>query len=123
MERSLGVAHHALVESGGKELTLAQLVALLSVVAAVLAALKWVFPFIVKVVHFVDDAMGEKARPGVPARPGLLQRMTQIEERVHAVDEILHELKPNNGSSLADAVNRIECQVNELMAQRKDPDA
>ncbi|MEU3563507.1 hypothetical protein [Kitasatospora sp. NPDC006786] len=51
-----------------------------------------------------DDWQGTEARPGVPARPGVMVRIAAIE----------HELHPNSGSSLRDAVDRVEVAVREL---------
>lgn len=53
-------------------------------------------PAIRKINHFVDDMTGEEARPGFPARPGLFQRLDSIE----------HELHPNSGKSLRDAIDQ-----------------
>lgn len=53
---------------------------------------------------FADDWHGVPARPGVPERPGVMARLDRIE----------HELHPNSGSSLRDAVNRIE----DVLAQK-----
>lgn len=47
---------------------------------------------------FLDDVMGEPARPGVDARPGLMERVMRVE----------HELFPNSGKSLRDQTNRME---------------
>ena len=57
-----------------------------------------------RVTDFFDDWNGEPARKGVPARPGVLERLSGIEGRVEAVE---HELHPNSGASLRDAVDRI----------------
>ena len=54
--------------------------------------------------HFLDDVMGEEARPGVPARPGLMERVMRVE----------HELFPNSGASLRDQTNRIESTLTEI---------
>lgn len=59
---------------------------------------KVAWPFVRKLNHFVDDVAGEPARSGVPARPGLMERVALIE----------HEVKTNHGSSLKDAVKRVE---------------
>lgn len=53
-------------------------------------------PAIRKINHFVDDMTGESARPGFDARPGLFQRLDSIE----------HELHPNSGKSLRDAIDQ-----------------
>lgn len=48
--------------------------------------------------HFLDDWFGEEARPGHPARPGVVERMERVEK----------QLVSNGGESLRDAINRIE---------------
>lgn len=55
-----------------------------------------------RVDELVDDWMGEQERPGVPGRPGVLERVSAIEERLGRVE---HELYPNSGASLRDAVD------------------
>lgn len=44
---------------------------------------------------FLEDWNGEPERPGVPARPGVLERLERLDAQVH----------PNSGSSLRDAVD------------------
>lgn len=51
-----------------------------------------------RLADFLDDVMGEAARPGVAARPGLMERVMRVE----------HELFPNSGKSLRDQTNRME---------------
>jgi hypothetical protein len=53
----------------------------------------------------VDDWTGVPGRPGVPGHEGVMARLGSIEDRLTAVE---HELHPNSGASLRDAVNRIE---------------
>ncbi|MFJ2863669.1 hypothetical protein [Kitasatospora sp. NPDC087314] len=53
---------------------------------------------------FTEDWQGTPSRPGVPGRPGVMERLDRIE----------HELHPNSGLSLRDAVNRIEEAVKGL---------
>lgn len=59
------------------------------------------WPAVRKFTHFIDDVAGEPDRPGVPGRPGLMERVAYIE----------HEVKTNHGSSLKDAVKRVETQM------------
>jgi hypothetical protein len=54
---------------------------------------------------FLRDWQGEPARPGVDARPGVLERLDTLE---HKVADIHHEVKPNGGNSIKDAVGRID---------------
>lgn len=56
------------------------------------------WPLVKKLSNFLDDVMGEPARPGVPARLGLMERVMRVE----------HELFPNSGKSLRDQTNRME---------------
>lgn len=51
---------------------------------------------------FMDDWGGEPARPGVSRRPGVMERIEGIE----------HQLRPNSGESLHDAIGRIEDELN-----------
>ncbi|WP_441251209.1 hypothetical protein [Kitasatospora sp. McL0602] len=51
--------------------------------------------------QFWDDWQGTPPRPGVPGHPGVMARLSAIE----------HELHPNSGASLRDAVNRIEAGI------------
>ncbi|GGJ72872.1 hypothetical protein [Streptomyces brasiliensis] len=52
--------------------------------------------------QFFDDWYGEEGRPGVPARPGVMERVAGIEDWLTRVE---HELYPNSGGSLRDAVD------------------
>jgi len=63
-----------------------------------------------KLGHLADDFAGEPARPGVPGRPSLMERMAAVEQDLSRVKA---EVTPNGGGSLKDAVVRIEQRVNE----------
>ena len=53
---------------------------------------------------FLEDWKGEPDRPGVKGRAGVMARLGSIE----------HELHPNSGLSMRDAINRTEKQSKEL---------
>ncbi|MFG3142708.1 hypothetical protein ACGFZA_41690 [Streptomyces sp. NPDC048211] len=55
-----------------------------------------------RVEEFMDDWSGQEARPGVPGRAGVMERLGGFEERLTRVE---HELHPNSGASLRDAVD------------------
>lgn len=91
---------------------------------AALALLAWagvkVFPWLRKLMHFIDDVAGEPARSGVPARPGLMERMTGFElkqdEQAAALEVVRHEVTTNHGSSLKDAVRVLDGRVANVQA-------
>lgn len=60
---------------------------------------------------FFDDWDGEPHRPGVPGRPGVMQRLATVEE---TLGKVLTETSPNGGKSLRDAVNNIQVDVGKL---------
>lgn len=67
-----------------------------------------------KLFSFLDEVTGEPAAYGRPAKPGLVEKVDQIqtEQTAHTeqIKRVLHELFPNSGSSLRDAVDRLERQ-------------
>ncbi|MFD5251344.1 hypothetical protein ACKI10_18450 [Streptomyces galilaeus] len=64
-----------------------------------------------RLVDMADDWHGVPERPGVPGRQGVMVRLLKIEERVARVD---HELQPNSGGSLRDAVDRVDRRTQTL---------
>jgi hypothetical protein len=66
---------------------------------------------VVRVGEFVDDWNGVPPRPGVSGRPGVMARLDGIEERLGRVE---HELQPNSGASLRDAVDRVDARTQQL---------
>ncbi|REE62112.1 hypothetical protein BX257_4725 [Streptomyces sp. 3212.3] len=72
---------------------------------------RWLRRIAVRVDEFVDDWQGVPGRPGVPERPGVMTRLDRIEGRIGRVE---HELQPNSGHSLRDAVNRIDHRTQTL---------
>ena len=74
-------------------------------------ALRPVFRAARKAANFIDDVTGEPARAGVPARPGLMDRVLSVETSVVDIGRRLtlieHELHPNSGQSLRDQVDVI----------------
>lgn len=72
---------------------------------AIAPVIRWTHRVLVRVEQIADDWTGEPARPGVPPRPGVMERLEAIEQRVTAVE---HQLLPNSGTSLRDAVDRVD---------------
>lgn len=74
--------------------------------------------------NFFDDWEGRPARPGKDAEPGVMERLkvletTQSDQKQTLKDQdgvletIRHEVEFNNGSSVKDAVSRIENRLDE----------
>ncbi|GIH27605.1 hypothetical protein Aph01nite_59150 [Acrocarpospora phusangensis] len=82
----------------------------IAVIVGGITALVVVRKSLKKLSDFMDDWNGEPDRPGVPGRLGVMQRLEAIES----------EVKINHGSSLKDAVNRIETGLNELRDEFSD---
>ena len=62
-------------------------------------------------IHFLDDYFGEEERPGFSGRPGMQERMRIIEEELKCVS---YEMRPNSGTSIKDAIGRIEKRLDQL---------
>jgi hypothetical protein len=119
-------------------ITLADVLTWAGVAGAIFAAFKWVIPFARKVSHFIDDVAGEPERPGVPARPGLMERVTTIEttqeeqsvvlaaverkqaEHSDTLATVSHEVTTNHGSSLKDSTKRLEGRVDDMEQKLTD---
>lgn len=95
---------------------------MIGTIVVVARAVVWIWATLRKVGRLADDLTGEPARPGFAATPGVLERLTGIEAglatlapvmprlesletRLGAVEAQLH---PNGGSTLRDAVDRLE---------------
>lgn len=84
-----------------------------SAVAAWTRMRKWLGPVRELVDWFAEfrqDWSGVVDRPGVPGRPGMMLRISNVE----------HELKTNGGGSLRDAVKATQSDVAEIRAQVTD---
>ena len=77
--------------------------------------------------HFLEDWNGEPDRQGVSGRPGVMKRLqdidasgtktdTWMEKYGPIIDKLDHEMHPNGGGSLADAVNRTELALKDHLA-------
>ena len=62
-------------------------------------------------IHFLDDYFGEEARPGFEGRAGMQERMFIIEQELKCVS---YEMRPNSGTSIKDAIGRIEKRLEQL---------
>jgi len=93
--------------------TLTQWLTFIVLAATALGAIIWAgrgaVNFIERWNQFLDDWNGEPERPGISqARPGVLKRLTRLEESQAAVETAV---KPNAGHSIKDQITRIEEHV------------
>lgn len=63
--------------------------------------------------RFTNDWFGEDARPGHKAVPGVLDRLQKLE----------NELSHNGGSSMKDALKRVEQKINQIDVRLEDGNA
>lgn len=98
-------------------------------IVGVSAALVVLYKFFVatrKLFAFLDEVTGEPAAFGRAAKPGLVEKVDQIqtEQSVHTeqIQRVLHELFPNSGTSLRDAVDRLERQSTPAVTVNVKPD-
>ncbi|GIH69430.1 hypothetical protein Mth01_16830 [Sphaerimonospora thailandensis] len=67
--------------------------------------------------EFLGDWRGTPARDGVEARPGVMARLAALEESQAVIE---HEVVTNDGSSLKDAVKRIETKLTAHLESLED---
>jgi len=60
--------------------------------------------------RFTTDWFGEHSRPGHKAIPGVMERLAKLES----------ELSHNGGSSMKDALKRVEDKINEIDVRLED---
>lgn len=93
------------------------LIAFATLVAAFTAfSVRWAWHILRGTQSFLDDWKGEDARPGVPARPGVMERLQTVE---FIVTEVRGQVFPNGSSSLRDVVGRIEADVAHIKAEQQ----
>lgn len=105
----------------------------IAVITGIILTVKMTAPVIKGITHFFDDLRGEEARPGVPARPGIMEAMatlataqtaqaeslqrleTEQQAQSTKIETIRHEVEFNNGTSVKDSAIRTEQKVNGLV--------
>ncbi|MGO2188174.1 MAG: hypothetical protein ACTH4Y_07995 [Microbacterium gubbeenense] len=101
------------------------LVAFFVVGAVIIWVTRKLAPALKKITDMADDFLGEKARPGVPARPGVMERLAMQEKAqddaardqsaiADTLEVVRHELFPNSGKSLRDAVDGVRTDITEI---------
>lgn len=89
------------------------------------AGAKKVWPFVRKISRLADAFLGTPEDAAVPERPGVPKLLEQHGDKLdslsnryalveYRLDRIEHELHPNSGLSMRDALDRVERQVSEM---------
>jgi len=86
---------------------------IVSAIGVLFVALRKVSGFFRRSVHLFDEILGKEGYGGLPDTPGMSARIAAIEA----------ELRPNGGSSLRDAVNRLEVWTSEHNGLHTELDA
>ncbi len=87
------------------------LAATVTAITCVWVAVRRTMILVKRFIHFLDDYFGEEARPGFPGRPGMQERLAFMEKEIKGIS---YEMKPNSGSSIKDAIARIEKRLEHL---------
>jgi hypothetical protein len=92
------------------------LIALVTLLGALAAwGLRWSWRLATRIARFLDDFFGDPGVPGVrPARPGVMQRLAQLESGMQDIHDQVHL---NSGHSMRDTVQRTEKLVDGLKAE------
>lgn len=101
-----------------------EITAVVAAVTAVSVAAKKAWPWIRKSVQTVNDLAGEPARPGVDARPGLMERMYLLEQtskrKADSVDELttaVQRLRADHAEKTT-AIGNLAAEVHHLRSDQ-----
>lgn len=82
-------------------MTIGEAVATVAALVIVAGGLVKTVPFLRKFAHLIDDLAGEPERPGVEARPGLMQRVASVESTLRIEVE-------SRGEEMAEVRDRLD---------------
>lgn len=93
-----------------QDVDMMQLLATLAILGIIIVGIVKAWKPLRSVVRFFDRMIG------APDRPGILDRMSELEDRV---SEIHHEVKYNGGGSIKDAQKRQEASLDRIEASQQ----
>lgn len=83
---------------------------------ATLGRIAW--RFLRQLAEFLGDWFGEEARPGVPKRPGVMERLDSQDHQLSDIQTRLTnveaEVSPNTGKSMKDTVHRSDKRLERI---------
>ena len=93
------------------------IVALITIIGTLVACGRWAYDQICSLQDLLDDWHGEEARPGVPGRLGVMERLDRIEKTVNSA---AFNSRPNHGTSAFDEHTRLLKEILERIDNGKD---
>lgn len=93
------------------------IVALITIIGALIACARWAYHQVSSLQDLLDDWHGEDARPGVPGRLGVMERLNNIEKTVNTA---AFNSRPNHGNSAYDEHTRLLKEILERIDNGKD---
>lgn len=79
-------------------------VGVITIVGALIACARWAYQQVCSLQNLLEDWHGEKERPGVPGRLGVMERLNRIEKTVNSA---AFNSQPNHGTSAYDEHTRL----------------
>lgn len=92
-------------------LTVAEVIATLIALGVIIGGLKWIAPIIRGLNELLEDWRGADARPGVPRRPGVMER---LEEHATDISAIRKQVENSHSTNLRDDLDRLHASVDNL---------
>lgn len=84
------------------------IVGLITIAATIVAVGRWTYRQFKSLECLLEDWHGEPARPGVPGRLGVMERLDSIEKKVNSA---VFNYQPNHGTSDFDEHTRLLNQI------------
>jgi hypothetical protein len=84
------------------------IVGLITITATIIAVGRWTYRQFKSLESLLEDWHGEPARPGVPGRLGVMERLDSIEKKVNSA---AFNSQPNHGTSAFDEHTRLLNQI------------
>lgn len=93
------------------------IVGLITIIATLITCTRWAYRQVRSLQDLLEDWHGEKERPGVPGRLGVMERLDRIENRVNSA---AFNSQPNHGTSAYDEHTRLLNQILERINNGQD---
>lgn len=92
-------------------LTVADTIAALIALGVIIGGLKWIVPILRGLNELLEDWRGADSRPGVPRRPGVMER---LEEHATDITAIRKQVENSHSTNLRDDLDRLHASVDNL---------